>query len=108
MTDYAAVLRKDPDSDHGVSFPDLPGCFSAGSTMSEALVMAQEALALHLDGIAEDGETIPEPMNLDLARSMMESDPDMSEGLVAVTMISVPAILPTLSEKRTDRDTRTP
>ncbi len=49
MTNYIAVIHKDLDSDYGVSFPALPGCVTAGSTIQEAQKMALEALALHLD-----------------------------------------------------------
>ena len=58
---YAAVLRKDPKSDYGVDFPDFPGCVSAGSTMDEALHMAEEALELHVAGMRTEGLEIPEP-----------------------------------------------
>lgn len=44
-----------------VEFPDLPGCFSHGSTQEEALVKAREALALHLYGLEREGEPIPPP-----------------------------------------------
>jgi predicted RNase H-like HicB family nuclease len=47
MTTYVAYLRKDQNSDYGVEFPGLPGCFSAGRTMEEAKAMAAEALAGH-------------------------------------------------------------
>ena len=61
MDKYVAVLRKTPSSDFGVEFLDLPGCFSAGSTLEEAKTMAAEALRLHLDGLHEDGDEIPAP-----------------------------------------------
>ncbi len=35
---YPVVIHKDKNSDYGVTVPDLPGCFSAGTTMEEALV----------------------------------------------------------------------
>src|SRR5260221_13345194 len=63
--DFIAYLHKDRDSDFGVSFPDFPGCVTAGKTLEEARRMAAEALALHIQGMAEDGETIPEPSALD-------------------------------------------
>jgi len=67
--DYIAYLHKDRDSDFGVSFPDFPGCVTAGRTLEEAHRMAAEALALHIAGMIEDGEAIPEPSTLDaLAR----------------------------------------
>ena len=49
MRTYIALLRKDPDSDYGVDFPDFPGCVTAGSTLEEARAMAEEALAFHIE-----------------------------------------------------------
>ena len=54
MRHYIALIHKDEDSDFGVSFPDFPGCITAGSSV-------QEALALHIEGMNEDGLPIPEP-----------------------------------------------
>lgn len=65
MRAYIALIHKDDGSDYGVSFPDLPGCITAGTTMDEARAFAEEALALHLAGLAEDGEAVPEPSSLD-------------------------------------------
>lgn len=64
MRQYIGLIHKEDASDYGVSFPDLPGCITAGRTLDEARVMAEEALALHLDGLLEDGEAIPEPSSL--------------------------------------------
>jgi predicted RNase H-like HicB family nuclease len=63
--EYIAYLHKDRKSDFGVSFPDFPGCVTAGKTLDEARRMAAEALALHIEGMAEDGEPIPEPSTID-------------------------------------------
>ncbi|HZR74251.1 type II toxin-antitoxin system HicB family antitoxin [Bradyrhizobium sp.] len=65
MRNYIALIHKDADSDYGVSFPDLPGVVTAGSTLDEARDMAAEALSLHLEGLAEDGDAIPEPSSLE-------------------------------------------
>ena len=62
---YIAYLHKDRKSDYGVSFPDFPGCITAGKTLEEAHQMAAEALALHIQGMIEDGERIPAPSTLD-------------------------------------------
>ena len=43
--EYIAYLHKDRKSDYGVSFPDFPGCITAGSTLEEARRMAAEALS---------------------------------------------------------------
>jgi predicted RNase H-like HicB family nuclease len=65
MTTYVALIHKDPDSDYGVSFPDLPGCVSAGSTLDEAIAMAREALALHIEGLLDGNEAVPVPTAAD-------------------------------------------
>ena len=63
--DYIAYLHKDKGSDFGVSFPDFPGCITAGKTLDQAHRMATEALRLHIAGMVEDGEEIPAPSTLD-------------------------------------------
>src|SRR5450631_1671046 len=63
--EYIAYLHKDQDSDYGVSFPDFPGCITAGKTLDEASRMASEALELHIQGMIDDGEVVPEPSKLD-------------------------------------------
>jgi predicted RNase H-like HicB family nuclease len=63
--EYIAYLHKDKGSDFGVSFPDFPGCVTAGRTLEEAREMAAEALTLHMAGMIEDGEALPEPSTLD-------------------------------------------
>lgn len=73
MRPYIALVHKDADSDYGVSFPDLPGCITAGSTLDEARTMAVEALALHLEGLTEDGEAIPEPSSLEAIMAEREN-----------------------------------
>jgi predicted RNase H-like HicB family nuclease len=64
LANYIALIHKDADSDYGVSFPDFPGCITAGSTLDEARAMAAEALAFHIEGMREDGQKIPSPSPL--------------------------------------------
>jgi len=73
MRPYIALIHKDTGSDYGVSFPDLPGCVTAGATLDEARAAAVEALALHLQGLVEDGEAIPEPSSLDDIMAIAEN-----------------------------------
>ena len=75
--DYIAYLHKDKGSDFGVSFPDFPGCITAGKTLDEAHRMAAEALALHIAGMVEDGEEIPAPSMLDA----LADDPAMKDAV---------------------------
>ena len=63
--DYIAYLHKDGKSDFGVSFPDFPGCVTAGKSLDEASRKAPEALAFHIAGMLEDGEKIPKPSKMD-------------------------------------------
>lgn len=48
---YPVIIHKDPQSDYGVSVTDLPGCFSAGETLDEALTQVVEAIECHLEGL---------------------------------------------------------
>jgi predicted RNase H-like HicB family nuclease len=77
LTTYIALLRKDPDSDFGVDFPDFPGCITAGSTLEETRAMAQEALEAHVECMRELGQPIPEPLSLD----DVMSDPENAEAI---------------------------
>ena len=62
---YPVVIHKDSDSDYGVSVPDIPGCFSAGSNYDEALVNITEAIECHLEGLLLDDESIPVASSID-------------------------------------------
>ena len=88
---YPVIIHKDPESDYGVTVPDLSGCFSAGSTLEEAMENAEEAVLTHIEGLLMDNEHVPSPSSIeDLKREVQE--PDVVWGLVAVD-------LSTLSEK---------
>lgn len=56
---YPVVIHKDKNSDYGVIIPDLPGCFSAGETLDEAMEMAHEAAECHIEGMLLAGEALP-------------------------------------------------
>ena len=62
---YPVVIHKDQDSDFGVMVPDIPGCYSAGSSYDEALNNAIEAIECHLEGLLLDNETLPVGSSLD-------------------------------------------
>ena len=65
MASYIALLRKDRRTHYGVSFPDFPGCVTAGRTLEEARQMAVEALALHLEGLEAEDLLVPAASTLD-------------------------------------------
>lgn len=89
MANYIAIVHKEPKSDFGVSFPDFPGCITAGKNIDEAKDMAQEALTLHIQGMLEDGEKLPSPSRLE---EIMD-DPDYADA-VAFLVVSVPDAKP--------------
>jgi predicted RNase H-like HicB family nuclease len=65
MASYIALIHQDPGSDYGVSFPDFPGCVTAGASIDEAKDMASEALSGHVEMMREEGLDIPEPTSLE-------------------------------------------
>lgn len=69
---YPAVIERAGDG-YSVFFPDLPGCTSAGRTINEAVVNAEEALAGHLLELADGGDHIPAATPLD----QLEHDPEL-------------------------------
>ncbi|SAK75894.1 hypothetical protein AWB77_03500 [Caballeronia fortuita] len=53
--EFALAIHKDPDSCYGVTVPNVPGVFSAGDTIDEAIQNAREAIFFHIETIVEDG-----------------------------------------------------
>lgn len=75
LVTYAAIVEGDRAEGYSAFFPDLPGCVTAAATMAELLPAARDALALHLRGLVEDGETPPEPTPLEA----LPRDPEVTE-----------------------------
>ena len=82
MQYFYAVVHKDEDSAFGVTFPDLPGCFSAADRIEDVLPNACEALELWF----EDAENVV-PMRLDQVRQMVAEDLAAGAFLIAVPRI---------------------
>ena len=55
---FKAVLHRGANG-YGVSFPEVPGCMTVGSTVADVIEQGRRALALHLRGMVEDGEAPP-------------------------------------------------
>ena len=86
---YPVIIHKDPDSDYGVTIPDLPGCFTVGDTVDDAIVQAVEAIECHIEGLVLDGQTIPTPRSIEFH----QRNPDYADGvwaLVSVTLDKLP------------------
>ena len=54
------ILTEDETGGYTVTVPSLPGCFSEGDTIDEALVNIQEAIELYIEVLIEDGKPIPQ------------------------------------------------
>jgi len=107
MRSYIALIHKEPTSDFGVSFPDLPGCVTAGSSLDEARAMAEEALAGHLEVMREYGEEWPEPSTLEAVMADRENR-DAVAFMVPVDnesskVVRVNITLPEIELKRIDK-----
>ena len=86
-TGYIALVHKDKGTSYGVSFPDLPGCISAGDTFEEAIDNASQALAGHLAVMETDGDPIPNVRSLE----ELKQDAEFVEGSIdAVIAFVVP------------------
>lgn len=90
MPHYVAIIEDaGPDKAIGVWFPDLPGCFSAGDDMDEALRNAPGAIALYADSLALENKPLPQPRRL----SALRADPALSEDLRehVVALVTLPS-----------------
>jgi len=82
---FPVVLHSDDGRNYGVTVPDLPGCFSAGESMEAAIARAGEAIGLHLDGLAEDGEVLPVPQGL----AAHQDKPEFAGGIWALVAVDM-------------------
>jgi predicted RNase H-like HicB family nuclease len=55
------LIEPTPDGGFGAWAPDLPGCVALGDSAEDAIHEMREAVAFHLAGLREDGDTLPEP-----------------------------------------------
>lgn len=82
------------DTAFGVVVPDLPGCFSAGDTLDEAVGNASEAIALWIETVLDDGGTVPPPGLLDKHRG----NPDFAGWIWALAEVD-PALFSDKAER---------
>lgn len=85
---YIAFIHKDHDSAYGVSFPDVPGCISAGDTIDEAVRNAVEALSGHVRMLEADGDPVPQPRDFDA----IMADDDLSEDRADAMTTVIPLV----------------
>ncbi len=89
MQHYIALVHGEPGA-YGISFPDFPGCISAGATVEEAVSQGIEALHLHLEGMVEDGTSVPAPSTVEAIRA----NPEFAEEIDGAVVTLVPVVTP--------------
>ena len=87
---YLVVYAKCTGSNFSGHAPDVPGCVSVGDTLEEMNNMMREALEFHLEGMLEDGETIPEPSTLKVELKAEDFE-DVEYFVVQKLEVKVPA-----------------
>ncbi|GBC96363.1 hypothetical protein HRbin16_02165 [bacterium HR16] len=66
--DYTVIIHDAEEGGYWVEVPALPGCFSQGESMEEALRNIEEAIAVHLDALTEEGKSAPPDIGWMVAR----------------------------------------
>ena len=84
---YPIVIHKDPDSAYRVTVPDLPGCFTVGDTVKDALKHAREVIEVYMEYSLLDGDPIPKPKDI----TFHQDNPEYADG----RWESVAVIIPT-------------
>ena len=82
---FTIVIHKDTGSGYGVTVPDLPGCFSVGDTLDEAIESAREAIACHIEGLLMDGEPVPAKASLE----QHQGNEDYRDGVWAIVAVDI-------------------
>lgn len=83
-----AIESGDEQHAFGVAVPDLPGCFSAGDTLDEAIDNAREAIELWLETVIDDGGSVPAPRPI----SEHQSDPGYAGWIWAVVEVDLASL----------------
>ncbi len=95
MGTHVIGLVHEEDGNYGISFPDFPGCVSAGATLDEAVERGRTTLAFHVEGMVEDGDAIPRVRTLEELRADKDFRAD-AKGAAAngAVVVALPLDLP--------------
>lgn len=64
MTKRYAIVVEKAKSNYAAYVPDLPGCVATGATVEETERRLRQAIAIHVQGLREDGLPVPEPSSV--------------------------------------------
>jgi predicted RNase H-like HicB family nuclease len=82
---FALALHTDDGVAYGVTVPDLPGCFSAGETLDDAVRSTYAAIDAHVELLLDDGEALPPARSL----AQLQADPLLAGALWVVIDVPV-------------------
>jgi len=90
MAHYIALIHKDADSCYGVSFPDVPGVFTAGDTIDEAIRKAGEVLEFAAADWSDlNGDRFPAPRTIDELRAVIDFQERSADAVIAAVPFQV-------------------
>ena len=82
---YPVVIHHEANRAYGVIVPDLPGCFSAGESVDDAINQAKEAIECHLEGLIIDGQPVPTASDI----NTHAVNPDYAGGIWALVDVDL-------------------
>ena len=82
---FIVVLHTDDGHHYGATVPDLPGCFSGGAGLDDALGSVREAIDLHVETLLQDGAPVPATSTL----TAHQANPQFADGVWAVVDVPV-------------------
>lgn len=96
---YPAIFEEAEEGGYNVSVPDIPGTFTCGDDMAEALEMAEDAMEMMLAGYEDEGKPIPPPSRIEDIRtagiiSLVRADTDAWRLLVNNAAVKKNCTLP--------------
>ena len=74
----------------GISFPDFPGCMTTAAGLDEAALRGAQALAFHIEGMADDNAPLPQLRNMQELRA----EPMLAGWLEGAVLMAIPVELP--------------
>lgn len=85
---YVSFIHRD-EAGYGISFPDFPGCVAVAETADAVMRRGREALAFHVEGLSEDGDSIPPPRSVEAVKG----DPDLADWRRNAELVLIPLLL---------------
>jgi predicted RNase H-like HicB family nuclease len=65
---YTVIVHNAEEGGYWVEVPSLPGCFTQGETIDEAMINIKEAIELHIQGLKDEGQEVPKEADLVIGR----------------------------------------